>query len=1015
MITISQNFKAVVWVCFVVGYLFSETVQAAGQSPTTPQNLTAVVNGSSVSLTWDESTDEDDNVVGYNVYRNGQYLTTVTETRYTDTIDPDQVTQFSIVAFDNAPQSYSERSQSISVPQTLIPDDLIIPPSAPEGLQGSINGNQLRLTWNDSSGDVAIRGYNVYRDNQYLDTVQERSWRGTVDPNTVHLWSVVAFDVRNNFSTRSDNLRLPDAEPASTNASPSTPTAVTGQWENATVNISWRSSSDDSRVAGYNVYRDGAYITTVFSTAYSANEPSDEPREYSIVAFDDDGNFSARSVGALVPEQGASVDRSEPPSTPDNLTTTTQLQGNDDQVTLNWQASTDNTRVAGYNVYLNDGYHATVFETEFSFTINVGEIVALSVVAFDPDGNFSERSESVRVSNDTTQTDIVNVAPSAPTQLSGSFQENGSQARVEIQWNASSDDLGIAGYNVYQDGGYVATVFDTAYATSVPAGSSVAFQVAAFDVERQFSALSGRLELPQTGNRAPIIAGIEDQFIVAGPTWEYVIAPSDQDGPTPGLFISNLPVGMRSVDNFDGTRSLIWRPLQPDVGVHPINIKVIDAENSSITTDYRININVRLPDDLSIIPNFPPTIDAIGDFVMRSGDSFVMRVKAVDANGTVPNLTLETSLPGATFEPSPDDPLIRLLRWTLPEGVTGNRVFEFRAEDADDSSMVATGSARFDVRSPDSFILPGQRLRDSSAALGLQLGYASLLQISQQPDAALYESIAGAEFDIVTAENSMKWGYINPEPGRWRYEDADRLARVARENDQALHAHALVWYTQLPGWVIRSNVEDREGLMNSFIDTMVSRYNDDVAVWDVVNEAFEDDGTLRNSVWFEAMGEDHIARAFRRTQNAGATGALIYNDYDVAMPGAKSDAMVALMADLVDDGVPIDGVGFQMHLDADFSDFSGVANTFARIRRLGLDIYITELDVSIRDGQTEAQQAAVYESVLQTCLDEPACIALQVWGFTDRYSWRGQYNPLLLDREYKPKPAYRALQEVFLR
>ena len=115
----------------------------------------------------------------------------------------------------------------------------------------------------------------------------------------------------------------------------------------------------------------------------------------------------------------------------------------------------------------------------------------------------------------------------------------------------------------------------------------MAFQVVAFDVERLFSPISERLELPESGNRAPVIVGIEDQFIVAGPNWEYVIAPSDPDGPTPGLFISGLPVGMQSVDNFDGTRSLTWRPLQPDVGAHPINIKVIDAENPSITTDYQ--------------------------------------------------------------------------------------------------------------------------------------------------------------------------------------------------------------------------------------------------------------------------------------------------------------------------------------------------------------------------------------------------------------------------------------------
>ena len=587
---------------------------------------------------------------------------------------------------------------------------------------------------------------------------------------------------------------------------------------------------------------------------------------------------------------------------------------------------------------------------------------------------------------------------------------------MDIRWDAASDDLGVAGYNVYQNGAYVATVFDTAYSTRVNNGQDVSFHIIAFDVEQQFSPNSERLNLPDSGNRAPIIPSLEDQFIVAGPVFEFVVAPTDPDGPPPGLFISDLPVGMSNVDNFDGTRSLIWRPLQPDVGVHAIRIKVIDAEDASVTTEYTVNINVRLPDDLSIIPNIPPTIDAVGSFIMREGDSFAMRVKAVDQNGTVPNLYVVTDLPGASFDQHPDDPLIRLLRWTLPAGETGIRTFEFRATDADDASLVATGSATFDVRPRDSFGLPGMRLRESAAARGLKIGYASLLEISEQPDAALYESIAGAEFDIVTAENSMKWGYINPEPGRYRFRDADLLVQTANANNQELHAHALVWYTQLPAFVINSDVNDRERLMNGFIDTMVSRYNANVDVWDVVNEALEDDGTFRNSVWFQAMGEGHIDRAFRRTREAGATGALIYNDYDVAYPGPKSEAMIALVTRLVREGVPIDGVGFQMHLDADFRDFEGVANTFARIRALGLDIYITELDVSIRNGQqNEAQQAEVYAGVLRVCLNEPNCRALQIWGFTDRYSWRRQYNPLVLDRSYQPKPAYRALQEVFLR
>jgi len=370
-----------------------------------------------------------------------------------------------------------------------------------------------------------------------------------------------------------------------------------------------------------------------------------------------------------------------------------------------------------------------------------------------------------------------------PTNLVGQYIEEGSVARVEVSWTASTDDLGVAGYNVYLDGDYAATVFEPAYATELEAGQAVAVRVVAFDVERLFSPRSEQLQLPDVGNRAPIIRNLDDQFLAAGAVWEYVIAPSDPDGPVPGLLITGLPPGMQSQDNFDGTRTLRWRPLQPDVGTYAIRILVIDAADITLTRMYQFNVSVSLPDDLSTIPNLPPTIDAIDDYLVRAGDDLVMRVKAVDANGTIPALTLETDLAGATFEPFPSDERVRVLRWTLPAGEVGVREIEFRAEDADDAALVATRSVELDVRDPQSFSLPGERLRQLAPSSGIQIGYASLLGISSQADAGLYQAIAAAEFDLVTAENSMKWGYINPEPGRWRWDDADELVATARANE----------------------------------------------------------------------------------------------------------------------------------------------------------------------------------------------------------------------------------------
>ena len=116
------------------------------------------------------------------------------------------------------------------------------------------------------------------------------------------------------------------------------------------------------------------------------------------------------------------------------------------------------------------------------------------------------------------------------------------------------------------------------------------------------------------------------------------------------------------------------------------------------------------------------------------------------------------------------------------------------------------------------------------------------------------------------------------------------------------------------------------------------------------------------------------------------------------------------MQSLKDAGTPVDGVGFQMHLDADFVRYDEVATIFQTVADMDLDIYITELDVSIRSGMTEEQQADVFEQVLSLCLEQPRCKAYQTWGFTDMYSWRDEYNPLILDERYQAKPGYLAIQ-----
>ncbi len=754
-----------------------------------------------------------------------------------------------------------------------------------------------------------------------------------------------------------------------------------------------------------------------------------------------------------------------PPTVPTNVTgSVTPGDNNNERFTLSWQASTDDRQVLGYVVYINENLAATTATPRITLTLPAGSVNEFRVSAYDSHVNQSATSAPITLSrteaaspspvdddstagsdtdtgtdagtDDTTEDDtpapvvvtpdpITNTftsenldepappsnsaAPTTPSRLFGTM--NATSGDVEITWQAASDDVLVKGYNVYRNNEYVTTVFEPRFTGNANPEDVNSYYVVAFDDDGNFSAASGRIALPDRGNQAPFFVNLEDQRIEAGPIWEYRIEVDDLDGGVPGMTIGDTPEGMNEIDNRDGSRTLRWQPLQPDVGVHSIDITTADAEDPKLKTSRTLTLTVVLPDDLSTIPNRPPTIDRVDDFVVRAGDPIVMRVKAVDANGTVPNLEILNPPPGYSFNALEEDPRIRELRYQSNPWNIGITEFSFIARDALDPSLTATSTATLEFRGAEEFVLDGSRLRDLADQAGIQFGFAKLLNIHARPDGALYKDLAAADFNLVTPENSMKWGFANPERGEYRLEDADRVVAFAEAHNMDVHGHTLVWYANLPQWIQQSEVSEREALMNQFIDVMVSRYPN-VAFWDVVNEAFEDDGSFRNSVWYEAMGEEHIDKAFRRARQNDPDTGLIYNDYDVAAGGPKTDAMYALVSRLIADGVPIDGVGFQMHVTTGFTDFAAVAETFQRFAALNLDIYITELDVNRVDGDTDVQQAAVYANTIRTCLAQPACKAIQTWGFTDRYTWRAPNTPLLLDEAYQPKPAYTAVQRA---
>jgi len=406
----------------------------------------------------------------------------------------------------------------------------------------------------------------------------------------------------------------------------------------------------------------------------------------------------------------------------------------------------------------------------------------------------------------------------------------------------------------------------------------------------------------------------------------------------------------------------------------------------------------------------PPRFSTVRDMTIRVGDQLNLLVKASDDDSSPPAVTFARFPNGGWIVDTA--PGTSTLRWIPGADDVGEHSVEYRAEDAHGGGVQSTATVSVRVVSRDALVRDGERLRDLAARRGLMIGFASVRRIDSRPDRDLYRDIAAAEFNLVTSENSMKMAAIQPERGRFEWQDADAQVAFGLESGMRVHGHPLVWHTQLPGWVYSLPADQVEQVMRDHIVALMSRYRGRVAIWDVVNEALNDDGGFRSTVWQRSLGEGYVRKAFEIARAADPEATLLYNDYDIATPNAKSDALYRLASRERAAGAPIDGIGFQLHVSADFNRFDEVRRNFRRFADLGLDIYITELDVAVGGERDFGRQAEVYRELLRVCLDVPRCRAFQSWGFTDRYSWRRELEPLPFDARYRPKEAYRALQRT---
>lgn len=301
------------------------------------------------------------------------------------------------------------------------------------------------------------------------------------------------------------------------------------------------------------------------------------------------------------------------------------------------------------------------------------------------------------------------------------------------------------------------------------------------------------------------------------------------------------------------------------------------------------------------------------------------------------------------------------------------------------------------------------------------------------------ESLLAHHFNSITAENEMKFVSVHPKEDTYTFDQADELVAFARKYGMDVRGHTLVWHNQTSDWLFDDgqggNVSKAVLLerLRSHIETVVGRYKQDIYAWDVVNEVIADEGEalLRPSKWVEIAGQDFIAKAFEFAHAADPNAVLFYNDYNESHP-LKRDKIYTLVKSLLEQGVPIHGIGLQAHWNLFDPSLDDIRAAIEKYASLGLQLQLTELDVSLfrfEDRRTDLvkpepgmleRQAEVYEAVFRLLKEYREVVSgVTFWGAADDYTWlddfpvRGRKNwPFLFDEQHQPKPAYERLAQL---
>lgn len=345
-------------------------------------------------------------------------------------------------------------------------------------------------------------------------------------------------------------------------------------------------------------------------------------------------------------------------------------------------------------------------------------------------------------------------------------------------------------------------------------------------------------------------------------------------------------------------------------------------------------------------------------------------------------------------------------------------------------TLIFTSPSLASVTTTISVAAPPPPAAPTLRALANSRGFAIGAAVRDAPFAsdAQYKQLIATQYNSIVPEDATDFWPIHPDSGRYDFAAADALVDFATARGMEFHGHHLAWYSWIPTWVTAGGKTDAQirQILKDHITTVVGRYRGRAKSWDVVNEAISDSACfanncqMRSSVWLDHLGPEYIDSAFVWAHRADPMAKLYLNEFRTETIMNKSDAVLALAKALRARGVPIDGVGFQVHILPQYFTTPTSAQVQANLQRFadaGFDIRITEMDVQVPDngGASElVKQAAVYSAFLDACLKVARCKELTTWGVSDRFSWvpasfPGYGRALPFDSSYRAKPAFDSL------